>query len=88
MTTTTTNNVKCKDGEECAKRQYQVLPHEDDYVNLRPYYDSHLSIHGREPLHHRGAYHVPGIGGHGTYSGPQYTPPLPILPHEGIVHGK
>ena len=79
-------SVKCKtddNDEGCKKRQYHqlssVFPHEVESIDLRPYYDPHWNTHhGREPLHHRGGFHVPGMGGHGTYSGPQYTPMAPI----------
>ena len=75
---------------------YPILPHSgfpSQHVDLRPYYIPHWGNTnvGEQPLgHNYGGAHVPGIGGHGTYSGPQYTSHhdethMPLVPE---LHGK
>ena len=68
-------NKKCKNEEDCQKRQYPSLQIEST-VDLRPYYDPHWNDHSpvahHETSQHHGGLHEPGLGGHGTYPGPQH----------------
>uniref|UniRef100_A0A7M5UV00 VWFA domain-containing protein n=1 Tax=Clytia hemisphaerica TaxID=252671 RepID=A0A7M5UV00_9CNID len=70
---------KCINGEGCTKRQFESPPffnalhHNDVPFDLKPYYEN-LHHSDGALTHHHGGLHTPGLGGHGTYRGPQYPP--------------